>query len=900
MSDNLAVRWMRRYKFFFLIGLLIIGLQVFLAYKSLGIPELSFSSAGSNLFSSSSIDNKNIKNQQNHNSVADDEDLNGGGGVVKRETASNSGGNGGNLNVKQLGFQPSCDIKSKEAISALHRAKTKPCRKEIANIACAIQSMEFYARRLPNYCLNSNYTANKPLGCYRDEKEYRLLSGYFTNFKRNNSPKKCIQMCLQSGFPYAGVQYGTECFCGSDLPPSAAKLPDSSCNMKCPDDAKEVCGGYFSMNVFETGIAKFTPQIAETVPKPDTERVRIAFLLTLNGRALRQVHRLIKALYSPNHVFYIHVDSRQDYLYRELLKLEGKFRNIRLARNRFSTIWGGASLLTMLMQCMNDLLASDWHWDFVINLSESDFPVKPVEKLANFLTANKGRNFVKSHGRETQRFIQKQGLDKTFVECDTHMWRIGDRVLPEGIQVDGGSDWIALSRPFVKYVNDNENNELLKGLLTIFRHTLLPAESFFHTVLRNSQFCQTYVDNNLHVTNWKRKLGCKCQYKHVVDWCGCSPNDFKPDDWARLQGTEQKMLFFARKFEPVINQAIILQLEEWLFGPYTSEYVNLNSYWQSLYHHSDKHSSVDDLYLTIANSLLRINGRKMHYGKYTLHEITNFFSNDEYKGFLLRYSAQRTPSNDSVAFETRIRPTQYPKVAKTSKFAKRLRSFEVSSDFDQKEQISRNFAKFLGPSTDVILSFTFTGSAHSDSHSYNLTVLWIDPMGRLQDFNEIHVEDTQSDAINFSKTSLKHPLTPGIWTVKLIGRTSIFAQTKFLISPLTFEHNKLIRPERSQELHSGSFQDISYPSDWQQHLPTSEDVKTLKELAQTNAKRTGSSLLNWVDDLISKFFLVRETCVASNVPLTDLSLPLCKDTDWSSLAPDPKSDVDALLHRRRR
>lgn len=46
------------------------------------------------------------------------------------------------------------------------------------------------------------------------------------------------------------------------------------------------------------------------------------------------------------------------------------------------------------------------------------------------------------------------------------------------------------------------------------------------------------VDNNLRITNWNRKLGCKCQYKHIVDWCGCSPNDFKPADFHRFQVTE--------------------------------------------------------------------------------------------------------------------------------------------------------------------------------------------------------------------------------------------------------------------------------------------------------------------------------------------------------------------------
>ena len=67
---------------------------------------------------------------------------------------------------------------------------------------------------------------------------------------------------------------------------------------------------YFVSNLVQFCFAEFNPHIADTkISRPDTERVRIAFLLTLNGRALRQVHRLIKTLYSPDHVFYIHVDA---------------------------------------------------------------------------------------------------------------------------------------------------------------------------------------------------------------------------------------------------------------------------------------------------------------------------------------------------------------------------------------------------------------------------------------------------------------------------------------------------------------------------------------------------------------------------------------------------------------
>ncbi|XP_062136792.1 xylosyltransferase oxt [Drosophila sulfurigaster albostrigata] len=879
-----SMRWLRRYRSFFIILLFIIAIQLFLAYKSRDIDLAGALRTQRDIHESTPESSPAVPPAAPANVVPV---------------------------AKQLGFQPECDINAKEAISALQRAKTKDCRQHIAHIACAIQAGRFYASQLQSSCPAGNHTANVALGCYRDEKDSRLLGGYFASLKTSNSPSSCVELCLQSGYPYAGVQYSRECFCGFDAPPSSAKLPDSSCNMKCLGHAKEICGGFYAMNVYETGIAKFTAQLAASSAPPGEEQVRIAFLLTLNGRALRQVHRLLRALYAPQHVYYIHVDARQDYLYRKLLELEPKFPNIRLARKRFSTIWGGASLLTMLLQCMQDLLKSSWQWDFVINLSESDFPVKTLDKLVDFMSANRGRNFVKGHGRETQRFIQKQGLDKTFVECDTHMWRIGDRKLPAGIQVDGGSDWVALSRPFVSYVtHPAKEDTLLQELLRIFRHTLLPAESFFHTVLRNTQHCHSYVDNNLHVTNWKRKQGCKCQYKHVVDWCGCSPNDFKPEDWARLQATEQKSLFFARKFEPIINQAVLLQLEEWLYGPYTNDYANLHGYWQSLYHHEDVHSAGDDLTRTIGDSLMRLAVQqtklKHQLQAEQLLELTHYLHRDQYKGFLVRFSAQRRNDSKQLQLETRVRPVQLGKLARNARFSKRLRNFEVSTDFDQKEQVARNFAKMLGPKSELVLSYTYQGVAETRddaAHSYNLTLLWLDPLGRLQDFNELHVEESQLDVINHSKTLLKQPLTPGIWTAKLIGRSSIYAQLKFLVSPLAYSNGSPLETAAAAKTLNGGLtlslpEDFELPVEWQQHLDNDNDVFALREEALANAQLTGQQLHARIDELVGKFFQLRETCEVNGETRVLPELPLCQDTAWSSLASDPKSDIEALLKRR--
>lgn len=264
MAENWVWRILCRYKFFALFGLAIFGVQIFLAYKSLNL-STSF------IIGKAPEENRNTFNNLPPtalsnvlpNSVGDDENsahhrraAGAETNAVKKNIIDNNEAyESSSSELQHLGFVPPCKIQSKETISALHRAKTKDCREHIAQISCAIQAKHFYAEKLPSYCPVGNHTANSHLGCYRDEKEYRLLSGYFANFKSSNSWEKCIQLCLQSGFPYAGVQYGTECFCGVDAPPDASKIAEHNCNMQCSGQPQQLCGGYYAMNIYETGIS---------------------------------------------------------------------------------------------------------------------------------------------------------------------------------------------------------------------------------------------------------------------------------------------------------------------------------------------------------------------------------------------------------------------------------------------------------------------------------------------------------------------------------------------------------------------------------------------------------------------------------------------------------------------
>lgn len=275
----MRLRWLRNnYKLIIVIGLLVIcGVQLFLAYKSSSL-ESNAPTSHQQPYDPSGADTADSRKRANRLFIDDDDDdvhsnsnqYSKGGEAAAVVAAAQAPVHQNHIDserIQQPGaqhrtnlasglqdLQPACEVRSKDAISAVHRAKTLECKQLIVRTACAIQNGHFYASHLPNSCPTGNYTRGRSLGCYRDEKKSRLLTGFYVNYKASNSPEKCIDMCLQSGFVYAGVQYGTECFCGHILPPIAAKLPDSSCRMLCPGDESAVCGGYYTVNVYETGI----------------------------------------------------------------------------------------------------------------------------------------------------------------------------------------------------------------------------------------------------------------------------------------------------------------------------------------------------------------------------------------------------------------------------------------------------------------------------------------------------------------------------------------------------------------------------------------------------------------------------------------------------------------------
>lgn len=196
-------KWMRRYRTFFVIGIVILSFQIFLAVKFVSISKNV--STEENQWGPSNSDNEGDQEIESNSArrikLEDDEDIAVSSKTKLKPNQTHY------LRYEDLEFKPPCQIVTKDAISAINRAKTQKCKQLISNITCLSLVGKLYPTELRGSCPAKGYVAGRELGCFKDDKNYRLLSGYVGSYKKDNSPKFCRQVCLQSGFPYAGVEY---------------------------------------------------------------------------------------------------------------------------------------------------------------------------------------------------------------------------------------------------------------------------------------------------------------------------------------------------------------------------------------------------------------------------------------------------------------------------------------------------------------------------------------------------------------------------------------------------------------------------------------------------------------------------------------------------------------------
>ena len=101
------------------------------------------------------------------------------------------------------------------------------------------------------------------LGCFYDPITPRTLSNKQSIPGNNVTVASCLAAC--NDFTYAGLEFGSECYCGNSLD-ATSQAPDTDCNIPCAGDSSSLCGSNARLNVFNHTTAGSPPQAITIIP----------------------------------------------------------------------------------------------------------------------------------------------------------------------------------------------------------------------------------------------------------------------------------------------------------------------------------------------------------------------------------------------------------------------------------------------------------------------------------------------------------------------------------------------------------------------------------------------------------------------------------------------------------
>ncbi|KAG9263095.1 WSC domain-containing protein 1-like [Astyanax mexicanus] len=88
------------------------------------------------------------------------------------------------------------------------------------------------------------------IGCFiNDDKQQRALGGTVLYDFRKMTSSLCQDTCSESGYQFAGLEYGTECHCGNRITAPRARSED--CNLDCRGERGSPCGGVARLSVYK-------------------------------------------------------------------------------------------------------------------------------------------------------------------------------------------------------------------------------------------------------------------------------------------------------------------------------------------------------------------------------------------------------------------------------------------------------------------------------------------------------------------------------------------------------------------------------------------------------------------------------------------------------------------------
>ncbi|MET4543726.1 hypothetical protein ABIE26_001031 [Pedobacter africanus] len=280
--------------------------------------------------------------------------------------------------------------------------------------------------------------------------------------------------------------------------------------------------------------------------------MRVAHIIMVH-KSPEQLLRLVKKLDHAQFDFYIHVDKKVDILaFEHILTLP----NLKFIKNRVNCNWGGNSLLTGIVSALTEVLSFEVRYDFINLLSAQDYPLYPAESIYTYLEANKGTNFISfDASRQTDWWkaavsrYEKYHFTDLNIKSKYFFQKVVNTVMPKRkfpiyAELYGGSKstWWTITYDCAKLISDQLSNN--RKLIKFIRYSWGTDEFIVATIIMNSKFRDSTVNNNLR----------------YIDWSEGNPNPklLGMEDLEKI--TASKMLF-ARKFDISYDKEVLTSID---------------------------------------------------------------------------------------------------------------------------------------------------------------------------------------------------------------------------------------------------------------------------------------------------------------------------------------------------
>jgi hypothetical protein len=224
---------------------------------------------------------------------------------------------------------------------------------------------------------------------------------------------------------------------------------------------------------------------------PDS--VKIAYFIMVHDKPERFV-TLFQKIYSRDQIYLIHIDRKAKAEVTEEIQLFLiQYPNAYILES-MNIISGGFSMIQAELDAMEFLLNVSKDWDYFINLSGEDYPLKSQYIIRQFLSIRKGKNYLFYYDQKFYRPDTLQRIQNHFTELAHKISSlIYKREFMKDVVPYIGGKWVILTRDTCAFLS---NNKKVMDFEDYYLNTLLPGDSFFQTVLMNTSFHDIIVNDD--------------------------------------------------------------------------------------------------------------------------------------------------------------------------------------------------------------------------------------------------------------------------------------------------------------------------------------------------------------------------------------------------------------------